>query len=144
MKTILVILGILLSLNLFSQKVGYFYDDAGNRVQRKLCLTCRTSNPNVTEPAKREITVTVNDNYKFDVNVLPNPTKGKLEVKIVKEGVEENQCHLLVYDNFGREIINKQQPLTSFNIDLTDKKPGIYFIKIRIAEEIREWKIIKE
>jgi len=137
MKTVITILTILISCSLFSQKVGYFYDDVGNREQRKLCPTCRLAAPDSTflNPISQELTL--------DVSVYPSPTKGKVNVQIKGSYESEDHCHVMVYDVYGKEIINKIQTLNSFILDLEEQKKGIYFIRLMVGEESKQWKITR-
>lgn len=76
--------------------------------------------------------------------ILPNPTKGNLEIKVIQEGIEDNQYQVLIYDVMGREIINEKRNSTSFYLNLLNETPGIYFVKLIAGNKIKEWEIIKE
>ena len=139
MKTLLLILLTFCSITLFSQSVEYYYDNAGNRVQRKLCLTCRMANPNTATIDSLEKTAS-----KLNANILPNPTNGNLSIQIKQEGQEENVFHLFVYDVYGREIINKKYYSTAFKVDISNEPSGIYFAKLISRNKVKEWELIKK
>jgi hypothetical protein len=129
-------------MNLYSQvqpiNISYFYDNAGNRIQRKLYSTQRIGTPDssYTNPVKEKLDLSM--------TVYPNPTQDKLEVKIIKGDIDENIGQLFMYDISGKEIENKQLQLTSFTLQLEHLQKGTYFLKIIVKEEEFEWKIIKQ
>ncbi|MDT8413479.1 MAG: T9SS type A sorting domain-containing protein [Vicingaceae bacterium] len=139
MKTLLILLFTITAFSLFAQKVEYVYDDAGNRVQRKLCLACRIANPNVAVTDTVEQTTA-----KLNAELLPNPTKGNLAIQITQENIEEEVFHLFVYDVYGRELINKTYYTTSFNDNISNYAPGIYYVRLVSGNKIKNWNIIKE
>jgi len=122
MKTLLILLFTTTAFSLFAQKVEYVYDNAGNRVQRKLCLACRMGNPNTAVIDSVEQTAA-----KLNAELLPNPTKGNLAIQVTQEGLNEDVFHLFIYDTYGREIINKKHYTSSFKADISDYTPGIYY-----------------
>lgn len=139
MKTLLILLFTITAFSLFAQKVEYVYDDAGNRVQRKLCLACRIANPNVAVTDSIEQTVS-----KLNANISPNPTKGNLAVQITQENLEKEVFHLFVYDIYGRELINKTYYTISFNDNISNYAPGIYYVRLVSGNKIKNWSIIKK
>lgn len=139
MKTLLILLFTITAFSLFAQKVEYVYDDAGNRVQRKLCLACRIANPNVAVTDTVEQTTA-----KLNANISPNPTKGNLAVQITQENLEKEVFHLFVYDIYGRELINKTYYTISFNDNISNYAPGIYYVRLVSGNKIKNWSIIKK
>jgi len=141
MKTTLTLLAILTSLSLFAQtpKIGYYYDAAGNRIQRKVCIACRTSN-----------TDTIHNKYtgntdSLEATILPNPTQGNLAIKVTQNDINEKEYQLLIYDVSGKAIVNKKYNSSSFTIQLpTQTPPGIYFVKLLSNNKVKQWKITKE
>jgi len=146
MKTLLLIITLITSCSIYAQQnVAYYYDDGGNRKQRKQCncVGARAANPNLT---------TTNA---LAANINPNPTKGKLAIEVTEttfineqEGVvtaaETTHFHVFVYDLYGREIINQQYNTAKFNIDITTQPPGVYFVKLFTANKVKHWEIIKD
>jgi len=147
MKTLLLLLTLITTANIYAQQsVAYYYDDAGNRKQRKQCncVGNRPANPN-----------TDTTTYLLDANILPNPTKGKLAIEVTEttitneqEGVvtatEITHFHVFVYDLYGREIINQQYNTAKFNIDITKQPPGVYFVKLIAGNKLKQWEIVKD
>lgn len=145
MKTLLILITLLATANIYGQNAAYYYDGVGNRVKRELCMGCqgnKPANPN------NVVTNTLN------ANILPNPTKGNLAIEVTEATFTNNQkgdvtemdethFHVLVYDLYGREILNEQHKTANFKIDITKHTPGIYFVKLVAGEKIKQWEIIK-
>jgi hypothetical protein len=137
MKIIILIITILTSFNSFSQKELYAYDEAGNRIQRKICTSC-----------KRSISTLEIEVFQLNATILPNPTQGEMVIEVKEEGVlageESSDFHVLVYDVVGRAIVNERFTTVTFKIDISNQAPGIYFVKLNSAEKIKRWEIIKD
>tara|TARA_B100001142_G_scaffold306470_1_gene336310 strand:- start:588 stop:3284 length:2697 start_codon:yes stop_codon:yes gene_type:complete len=83
----------------------------------------------------------------FDLSVFPNPVKDKLALNfnIKKSG----EASVILYDELGRRIGKKYNEKVYFGnnniqIDLTDFRSGIYFVSLKIDEDIITKQIIKE
>jgi len=151
MKTLLLIITLITSCSIYAQQsVTYYYDAGGNRVQRKLCTTCTGSNG-----SSRAANPTDTTTHNLAANILPNPTKGYLAIEVTEttvtnnqEGVitdaEETHFHVIVYDLYGREILNEQHSTAKFKIDITRQPPGVYFVKLFTANKVKHWEIIKD
>lgn len=64
----------------------------------------------------------------IDLKIYPNPTTGLFSVEIPFLG--EGQA--TIYSQTGHKVFEKMLENTyTFNIDLTDKSPGIYILIIR-------------
>ncbi len=150
MKTLLLLLTLITSLSTYAQQqsVEYFFFFCCNRVQRKLCMTCSSNRPANTDS-------TTTTNYSLAANIQPNPTKGSLAIEVTettfidnkKQGntlTEATHFHVIVYDIYGREILNEQHNTTQFKIDITDRPPGAYFVKLFTANKVKQWEIIKD
>jgi len=149
MKTTITLLMLTITLGLLAQapKIGYYYDAAGNRIQRKVCIACRIANTTTTTTTT---TTTNNKQNKENINslaatILPNPAKGNLAIKVTQKGVKTNQYQVLVYDVSGRTIVNKKYNKASFKISIpANATPGFYFVKLISNDKIKQWKITKE
>ena len=76
------------------------------------------------------------------ISVYPNPTSGKFNIQFNETQVQK----ITVYDAIGKVIIenNVEANTSNLNLDLSDIKSGIYFIKINSNENVIMKKIIKE
>ena len=125
--------------HVFSQTISYGYDQAGNRVSRKIVslgspqsAKQNTDKTVVTEPlGERTITV------------YPNPTKGILSIEI-KGGNIEEVIHLYIYNGQGAMLYSAvaQQGLNPLH--LTNYPSGWYILRVQSPENSKEFKIIKE
>jgi|CXWJ01.1.fsa_nt_gi hypothetical protein len=77
------------------------------------------------------------------IELAPNPTKGKVYVSFyyqMKESVK-----ITVIDVLGKTMLDKlikDLESKSLEIDLTNNKPGIYFLRIETNEGTEEKKIV--
>ena len=83
----------------------------------------------------------------FDLSVFPNPVKDKLALNfnIKKSG----EASVILYDELGRRIGKKYNEKVYFGnnniqIDVADFKSGIYFVSLKIDEDVITKQIIKE
>jgi len=76
------------------------------------------------------------------INIYPNPTKGKLAVKI--SGLPEHSFSSLTLLNIQGTVIMQQQPLTDYNeLDISAQPDGMYIMQITIDAKSTTWRIIK-
>lgn len=147
MKTLLFIITLITSFNIQAQIIEFEYDDAGNRVRRSLCTMC-------TSPRPAGPDSTASDSYSLEANILPNPTKGNLAIEVTEAtftnnqkndatGKEQSHFHVVVYDLYGREILNEQHTSANFKIDITKQPPGAYFVKLYMGNKFKQWEIVK-
>ena len=138
MKTTLLLITLLtFQLVGLSQNIEYKYDDAGNRILRKVVVLQQKT-------AKIDTTQFQQDLLgKQIVKVYPNPTSGWLSVNINHlEPGEKSQ--LFVYSMSGAMLIRKEDISTANRIDLNAQSPGMYIMRIILGAKTSEWKIIKK
>jgi hypothetical protein len=76
------------------------------------------------------------------INIYPNPTKGKLAVKI--SVLSDHSVSSLSLLNIHGMMIY-QQPLTDYNeIDISTQPNGVYIMQITIDTKSTTWKIVKQ
>jgi len=136
MKIFLTIVSILLSSILYGQQIEYAYDNAGNRVQRKIkTSTCRLPMP---------VTLIASERREMEVSIAPNPTKGKLEVNIQEDENIDQMYEVHIYDDMGREVFRETKKSSLFKVDLSKEAAGVYFLKIVNGEEVTNLIIRKQ
>lgn len=118
-------------------KIGFSYDEAGNRVKREIIMCQSQSNAK-----KRSVSYSdmVSDRQ---IKISPNPTKGVLHVELLnnKEQVAGN---IAVYSLLGAKITSCPIANNRADVDISFSASGIYVLRINIGEYSSSWKIIKE
>jgi len=76
--------------------------------------------------------------------VYPNPTTGM--IKITATNLPQNNWELTLVNSLGQILLQKKKTESSLNenIALTEFANGIYFLKVKSAEQSAEFRIIKE
>ena len=134
---------IILSQPLLAQEISYTYDDNGNRVNRSILLRKSGSMNDTVSEDKSQREVFKEEIGETQVRIYPNPTRGDLTVEISGLPLEA-QVESGIYSSSG--VMVKKQKLSrhKFQIDFNIYPAGIYVLKLSIAGEVSEWKIIKE
>ncbi len=144
--------------SLFGQDIEYRYDDAGNRVQRKVIVlksaniinnqdstgsigtNNNVSKNNADANQKDFFTDRLEEN---NIKIYPNPTKG--QIKVVLANIDNcDNSSIELYSLSGKIIYKKNKISITNNIDLSDKPQGAYILRLMINNKKLEWKIIKE
>lgn len=113
-------------------RIGYAYDQAGNRVKRELVI------PRQAAPRATEYTDPLGDRtVRFSVE-----TDGVVTVSV--EGlVDEDECLIDLF-SFTGELLESTRPRTeSTDIDLSGHPAGIYVLKVTVNGNATSWKINK-
>ena len=120
-------------------EVEYFYDAAGNRVQRVVVTMSITYDPGITER-----TSVVRDNG-YEFSVYPNITEGDLTVAAQEEFMTLANKELYVFDMSGKLLQSKPFFNLTESLDMSPYKPGAYIVKaISEGETIAQWKVLKK
>lgn len=91
----------------------------------------------LTDPACTELTsVSTYSDTKSELNIFPNPSTGKINIKTNDEISE-----IKVYDLLGNFILHSNNKT---QIDISDMPSGVYILKVKIKAEMYNYKIIKE
>jgi hypothetical protein len=143
MKNIFFSLCFFSSIALTSQnKVGYHYDNNGNRDQR-FFVGLRPSHPNTPSQidsllntlGQMSNTVTAKDPQTVamdhGITAYPNPTKDLIMVSVTKAGVKESKKAIMyLVDNNGRIVDTKNYTGSEISFDLSKNPPGTYYLKV--------------
>jgi hypothetical protein len=76
-----------------------------------------------------------------DIIVYPNPTKDKI---IIETSLKIGHSFLSIHNIDGKELIHYQLNDCTTELDISDLKKGVYFLKILNDKTIFTKKIIKE
>jgi len=74
----------------------------------------------------------------INARVYPNPVSNYLNIEC-----EESINKLELYDSFGRIVISQESVLNNTSIDVSSLANGIYILKLRTAEGMGEYKVVK-
>ena len=75
----------------------------------------------------------------INARVYPNPVSNNLNIEC-----EENINKLEFYDAFGRIVISQESVQNNSSIDVSSLANGIYVLKLRTAEGVGEYKVVKD
>ena len=127
-----------LSLNA-QNRVGFAYDEAGNRVKRELVIQHNANAPKKSPSTKPSYYDVLGDRI---IKIMPN------ELGVVKVSVQDikatDKGHIEVYTLKGTEVLN--QPLTDAEtmVDISDKRSGVYILKVTVNGIATTWKVTKK
>jgi len=74
----------------------------------------------------------------INAKVHPNPVVSDLKIEC-----EKNIDKLELYDAFGRIVISQENVQNNSSIDVSSLANGIYILKLRTAEGVGEYKVVK-
>ena len=157
-----VFLMICLTPNVWSQKVEYQYDAAGNRKLRKV-ITLRGDDPGEGGKSKSAASdmqntadaVSAAERYEDllgerKIMIYPNPTQGIIRVEFqdsgfrIQEAGEMKNARLLLYNALGKLLQQVNRVNATHTLDLSQYPAGVYILQIVEDKEKSEWKIVKE
>lgn len=121
------------------QMVSYAYDQAGNRISRK--IVDMYSNPSHVK--KGDATAPIQDQLgERTIKIYPNPTKGQLSLDI-SGGNERDELRIILYNADGKQLQNKQVQSGSTSINMTSYPVAYYILRVQAGDRKTEFKIIK-
>jgi len=121
-------------------KVIYWYDDAGNRVKRRIIqlsdprLADTTAIEDFEEPPLQDGTIIA----------YPNPTRGAVTIGISPNLLENANAHYILVDLSGREVRNGPIVQSQTGLDIAGEANGNYILSVIVGERREEWQIIKQ
>jgi hypothetical protein len=81
----------------------------------------------------------INDAYKNDIKIYPNPTSGNLFINAGKS-VER----LSIINGFGSEVFHQENLGEMTQVSLSSLPSGLYYLKIAFEEDLKVFRIIKK
>lgn len=104
------------------------------------------SNINITSPiptSQSDNVVTINSDYQYvgiaenskevtDLNLFPNPANGNFNLVFVNENASEVTIEISnsIGQTVKKENLSNTKGVVSHSVDITNLKPGIYFVKV--------------
>jgi len=122
--------------------VSYAYDNAGNRISRKIVLL--SSNPThvkkdtiVPAPVEEQLGAR-------KITVYPNPTKGALTVEIAG-GNDKDEIQIVLISAQGIQLkALKAADTGTTPVDMHLYPSGWYILRVKAGDKVTEFKIIKQ
>ncbi len=74
------------------------------------------------------------------ITIFPNPASGIIYYDLSNISAEK----IVIYDNLGKAVLEKNNPCSKGEISLADLNNGVYFVKIYTHDEIMVTKLLKE
>jgi len=130
---------LILSSGMAQNIVSYAYDNAGNRISRKVVnLNSNPSHVKASEPAPVEDQL-----GERKITVYPNPTRGALAVEITG-GNDKDAIQLIVFSAQGVQLQNVKVTATTTPVNMSAYPGGWYILRVQAGEKVTEFKIIKQ
>jgi len=126
---------VILSVNA-QQKIGYTYDEAGNRVQKKIVLTGPIDDDYGRKAQKFQDEVD-----ELSVLIYPNPTSDRVIVNVQNEFDKSSSMVLLDMKGNVLQTIPTINQINEF--DLSSYTKGSYILSIINNKKSSNWVIIK-
>ena len=126
-----------------AQTIQYSYDNAGNRIQRKVFVSIVSPEAEATASARNSPfpeATTEQVAIQNSIKVFPNPAQNQLQITL---GEELQNATIELFDLPGKLMI--KSPLRGLNhsIDLTQQSSGEYILVVRNREFLGQWKVVK-
>jgi len=121
--------------------VSYAYDNAGNRISRKIVLL--TSNP--THVKKDTIAPAPVEEQLGERKILvyPNPTKGALAVDITG-GNDKDELQIVLISAQGIQLQTLKAVTGTTPVNMLHYPPGWFILRVKAGDKMTEFKIIKQ
>lgn len=117
--------------------IRYTYDNAGNRTRRDVLYK-------IDVVDRKEVTDNIFDRFiEHEIQVHPSLTKGILNIGVSNIDGYANG-HIAIF-NLSGILIKKIEPIAENNtFDISSQPNGVYLLQIKIGDQIKTQKIIKE
>lgn len=121
-------------------KLGFAYDEAGNRIKREIELPITKS---LSKGKFLENYGDFLDNLgKHSLVIHPKSTDGKFKICIT--GLQRSDdCRLYVYSTKGTLLLSSDIHSEEIDVDICNQPQGIYLLQVTINDLSTTWKIIK-
>jgi hypothetical protein len=138
--TLSIILGTTIWLQAQTQTVICRYDDAGNRILRK--VEGKKSTEANTSINTDSLQAKIPDAPILGIQVYPNPSSEVVYIEFTK--LPDTQAEYILYDMNGRLLEQRNISTSLTAISLQNKGKGTYLLLIKAKEVNEKFKIIKQ
>ena len=123
--------------------VSYAYDQAGNRISRKI-VPLNSSPANVKKHEEDPAPVPVVEQLgERTITIYPNPTKGALGVEITG-GNDKDEMRMVLFGPQGTQLQSHKVRSGTTSLNLSSYPTGWYILRVQAGEKMTEFKIIKD
>ena len=120
-------------------KVGFAYDEAGNRVKREIVIT-RSVNAEDESPKKSESYYDALGDR--TVKISPN-SSGVINVSVLHM-LPTDEGSIGVYAVSGTEVLKQRVTSAETVVDISNQPHGVYILRVIINGTSTTWKITKK
>lgn len=125
-----------------SQTISYYYDQAGNRVERVIVLSAKMQADELDEQEEAKENPIIDRLQDLEIQIYPNPTRGLVSIEIPEP--EKLSKGVITVRNAAKQVLFQTQINSgTFQIDLSRYSAGFYMMTIQCNGEIASWKIVK-
>jgi len=123
-----------------AQTVAYGYDNAGNRVSRRIVTltTAQAAKKNPETPAP-----VIEQLGERKITVYPNPTQGALAVEITG-GDAKDAIRLTLFGPQGTQLQSINATATITPVNMSSYPAGWYILRVQAGAKNTEFKIVKQ
>ena len=122
--------------------VSYAYDNAGNRISRKVVLLS-SSPTHVKKDTISTPTPVAEQLGDRNITVYPNPTKGDLAVDITG-GNDKDEMQIVLISAQGIQLQVLKAVTGSTPVNMLHYPPGWFIFRVQAGDKMTEFKIIKQ
>lgn len=122
-----------------TRRVGFRYDDSGNRYNRYMIVKIKSAETDIANESGENNEIT--DDLFESVKVFPNPVKDHLTIEIDVTDFDSFDCSL--YNMNGALLKSITSNNSTYNIDFTQLAPGNYVLVLTVLDRKLQYKIIK-
>jgi len=136
-----------------AQTIQYDYDNAGNRIARRVINI--TKAPKVVIPEEEEEEAAEEPEEEADnvlaftekigeiqAHIFPNPTKGILKIEI-SDADKAEEITLTLYSGQGATLVEQKIQQGNNTLDLSTYSTGWYILRLQTGDYRKEYKIVK-
>ena len=126
-----------------SQLVSYAYDNAGNRISRKIVLLNNNPSRAKRDTASVPTPPVVDQLGERKITVYPNPTKGAIAVEITGKGDKDN-LRITLISPLGVALQTIKAESGTTPVNLSTYAVGWYILRVQAEDKTTEFKIVKQ
>lgn len=130
--------------------IEYSYDASGNRIERIFVIGEGGKGSCGSGSLKKEENEEILRNEPYSdligeqpILIYPNPAENEVTVEL--RGLEESKGNMIsILDRMGRLVLKHPDVACINTLDLSNLRPGVYFMIISINNGTTKWTIIKQ